>query len=118
MDLEEGEDVIFVKPLKNKTERVLGFKVWTVTIVITNKRLVTIPQPPNKKNIQTESFYYKDISAAKRKAAMTCSGEDTNALFSINMKEKAVQDMKRIKKEITDFSVSKWKLPLLILLVH
>ena len=98
LNLEEGEGVIFVKPLKNKTERALGFKVWTVTIVITNKRLVTIPQPPNKKNIQTESFYYKDIKTAKGKSALTSSGEDTNALFSIIMNEKGSSTYETDKK--------------------
>jgi len=83
LDLEEGEGVIFVKPPKNKSERAIGFKVWYVTIVITNKRLVTIPQPPNKKKIQTESFYYKDIKTAKVKSPMTSEGEDNRALFNI-----------------------------------
>jgi hypothetical protein len=73
LNLEEGEGVIFVKPPKSRMERSIGnpTRQWTVTLVITNKRVVSIPQPPNKKNYLVESFYFKDITNAEVQKSQT-----------------------------------------------
>jgi hypothetical protein len=86
LDLEDGEGIIFVHPSKNRMWQsidqgclmmLLGvvtlgiiyiFKPkqrWQVNFVLTNKRIVTIPVPPNKKNNPVDSYYYKDIIKAK-----------------------------------------------------
>ena len=86
LDLEADEGVIFVKPEKNRITRFIGSKWWLVNVVITNKRLVTIPLPPNKKNRQVESYYFKDISGVERIAQVDKSTEASFADFCINMK--------------------------------
>jgi len=106
LDLENDEDVIFVRPLKNRMMRIippgclrgllniitLGIinifkpsKNRYINLVITNKRLVTIPIPPNKKKCMVESYYFKDISGI-REIAATKDDEGGSAAFSINMK--------------------------------
>ena len=86
--MEDGEGVIFVKPPKNLIARAIGVKTWNVTAVLTNKRLVVIPQPPNKKNMQFESYYYKNIESAGKYDMGGEYGTENNsmAFFSIYMK--------------------------------
>jgi len=88
LNLEDGEGVIFVKPPKNLIARAIGVKTWNVTVVLTNRRLVVIPQPPNKKNMQVESYYYKDIESAGKYDMGGEYGTENNAMafFSIYMK--------------------------------
>ena len=106
LSLEDNENVIFVRPLKNKMMRIippgclrgllniitLGIiniffpsKTRYINLVVTDKRLVTIPTPPNKKKSIVESYYFKDISGVREVAA---TGDDAggSAAFSINMK--------------------------------
>jgi len=90
LELENGEGIIFVKPPKNTmmtmvdegclmgllTIITLGIirifkpaKFWTNEFVITNKRVVSIPLPPNKKNFSAESYYYnRDFGIIKADA--------------------------------------------------
>jgi hypothetical protein len=87
LDLEDGEGIIFVKPPKNLIARSNGMKTWNVTLILTSKRLVGIPQPPNKKNIQVESYYYKDIISANVKKNENASEASTWSFFTINVKD-------------------------------
>jgi hypothetical protein len=86
LDLEDGESVIFVKPFKNTAARAIGMKIWGITIILTDRRLVTIPVPPNKKDIPIESYYYKNIDNAYKYKALDKTEDDTAAFFAINMK--------------------------------
>jgi hypothetical protein len=86
LDLEDGEGVIFVKPEKNSIWRTIGMKYWYINLVITDKRLVTIPLPPNKKNRQVESYYFKDISDIRAQAQQDKTQEASMANFSVSMK--------------------------------
>ncbi|MCL2762396.1 MAG: hypothetical protein FWD36_04185 [Treponema sp.] len=86
LNLEDGEEVIFVKPPKNLIARAIGLKTWNVTVVITNKRFVTIPQPPNRKNCPVESYYYIDIENINLREADGASEASTWSFFHINMK--------------------------------
>ena len=86
LNLEQGEGVIFAKPAKNRMDRMippgclkglltiitLGIinifkpnKNWKINLVITDRRLITIPMPPNKRNFAVESYYFKDMSGIK-----------------------------------------------------
>ena len=93
LDLQNDEGVIFVCPAKNLVKRNVsqgcfkGNKQWIANLVITNKRVITIPQPPNKKNYQVESFYWKDITSAKTISAQQASEAASLAKFSISMKQ-------------------------------
>jgi hypothetical protein len=91
LDLQDGENIIFVRPPKNTMFRdipggCLFFlhpgKKWIVELVITNRRLVTIPIPPNKKNFEIESYYFKDMTSAKQKKSVDEGGF---ANFSVSM---------------------------------
>jgi hypothetical protein len=91
LDLQDGEEIIFVRPPKNTMFRNIptgclsiftGGKTWIVEMVITNKRLVTIPIPPNKKNFEIESYYFKDMASAKSKQSVN---EGSFADFSVSM---------------------------------
>jgi len=105
-NLEDGEGIIFVNPVKNKIMRIippgclkglltiltLGIinifkpnKSWMCNLVITDRRLVTIPTPPNKKNMQVESYYFKDMSGIKETRAQ--DENDSGGVFFINMKD-------------------------------
>jgi hypothetical protein len=65
-------------------------KHWKATFVLTNKRLVSIPLPPNKKNWPAESFYYKDIVKAHVvKPTDQKMGEKTNATFGLILEKDA-----------------------------
>jgi len=85
LNLEDGEGVIFVKPPKNLIARAIGMKTWNVTVVITNRRLVVIPQPPNKKNIQIESYYYNEINGAGNHSLVGSSADDAMAYFAVDV---------------------------------
>ncbi|MCL2800555.1 MAG: hypothetical protein FWD28_02180 [Treponema sp.] len=87
LDLENGESVIFVKPPKNLLARVVGSKYWDATVILTNSRMAVIPLPPNKKNMQIESFYYKDIKSIDAIEADDASQASAWASFSIEMKD-------------------------------
>jgi len=87
LDLEDGEGVIFVKPERNSIWRTIGMKYWYINLVITDKRLVTIPLPPNKKNRQVESYYFDDISGIKAESQQDKTQEASMAGFSISMKK-------------------------------
>jgi hypothetical protein len=103
----DDDEVIIFGPVENNTVRfnadmlqscltilTLGIilifkpaKTWKATFVLTNKRLVSIPLPPNKKNWPAESFYYKDILKANVvKPTDEKMGEKTNATFGLIMK--------------------------------
>ena len=90
LDLEDGEEIIWVRPEKNamgtyiadegclKTLLIFATfgiyaifkpsKAWANNLVITTKRVVSIPIPPNKKKWPVESYYYKDITSVKPEA--------------------------------------------------
>jgi len=111
LDLEDEETVLFVKPVKSKIYRhiqdgclmglltviTLGIirifkptRQWMANIVLTNKRVVTIPIPPNKKKMPVESFYFNEISEAKIiPPADKETGETAFAMFGINLKSDA-----------------------------
>ena len=112
LNLEDGEGIIFVKPPKNSmyvmvsegclmgllTIITLGIirifkpiKRWRTNLVVTNKRVVTIPMPPNKKNFPAESYYLKDILSVKAENVANASNTQrmSGALFNINMKDGA-----------------------------
>jgi hypothetical protein len=111
LDLEDEETVLFVKPAKSKVYRfiedgclmglltviTLGIirifkptRRWLANIVLTNKRLVTIPIPPNKRKMPVESFYFTEISEAKVIPPTDKEhGETAFAMFGINLKSGA-----------------------------
>jgi|GEM_PF-4276937 len=90
LDLESDESIIWVRPEKNAMgtyiadegclKYLLVFatfgiyaifkpsKAWANNLVITTKRVVSIPIPPNKKKWPVESYYYKDITSVKPEA--------------------------------------------------
>jgi len=90
LELEDGEFIIWAKSPKNAMQTtiddgcLMGFltlitlgiilifkppKYWVTNLVITNKRVVSIPQPPNKKNYPAESYYFdKDFGSVKAQA--------------------------------------------------
>ena len=90
LDLENDEIIIWVKSPKNAMQTnvddgcLMGFltvitlgiirifkptRYWGTNLVITNKRLVSIPLPPNKKKYPPESYYYnKDFGSVKAQA--------------------------------------------------
>jgi hypothetical protein len=93
LDLLEGEEVIFVRPPKNTMYRIIPGgclfflnpgKNWGIEFVVTNKRLVTIPMPPNKKNYEIESYYFKDMASAKETKS---PAPDKMAEFSVRMNQ-------------------------------
>jgi len=86
LNLEDGEGVVFVRPEKNSIWRTIGTKYWYVNLVITDKRLVTIPLPPNKNNRQVESYFFEDISGIKATPQQDKSQEASMADFAISMK--------------------------------
>ena len=87
LDLEDGEGVIYSRPPQNGIYRNKGMtKTWEINLVLTDRRLVTIPVPPNKKSKQVESYYYKDIASISAKAAHSKDVEAIWAYFVINMK--------------------------------
>ena len=95
LNLEDGEGIIYARPLKCGMYRhipggclLLGktSKGWRINLVITDRRLVTIPTPPNKKNFPVESYYFKDMSSAKTVPVYTKSVEAIWAYCCINMK--------------------------------
>ena len=86
LNLEDDEGVIFVRPPKNLIFKTVGMKYWTLNLVLTNKRLVTIPVPPNKKDWQVESYYYNEMTGA-REVKQTSGDEGSMASFAIDMKE-------------------------------
>jgi len=85
LDMEDGEVILFVKPPKNLMARAIGMKTWNVTVVITNKRLAVIPQPPNKKNKQVESYYFNDIKGADEYSLGGKTEDESFAYFAINL---------------------------------
>ena len=88
LDLQDGEGVIFVRHTKNKLIRNMGSKVWDINLVITNKRLVIIPIPPNKKNKPVESYYFKEMSEAVAVKGAYADSGTRQANFIIKMKSK------------------------------
>jgi hypothetical protein len=92
VDLQEDEGVIFVRPEKNKLLRFVslgcfkGNKNWQIYLVITSKRIMAIPFPPNKKNYPVESYYWKDITKARAEAGQNAQADAQGASFSIGMK--------------------------------
>jgi len=87
LNLEEGEGVIFVRHTKNKLIRNMDSKVWDINLVITNNRLVIIPVPPNKKNKQVESYYFKEMSEAVAVKGAYADSGTRQANFIIKMKQ-------------------------------
>jgi len=107
LDLQDDEGIVFAVPLKNKVMRNINPGcLWTfltlVTLgiilifvpkarpkrvngnfVLTNKRIVVIPRPPNKKNDPVESFYWKDISKAKAISQYKKSNEVAMGQFDL-----------------------------------
>ena len=92
LDLQDDEGVIFVSPEKNKLWRFVplgcfkGNKNRQVNLVITSKRVITVPTPPNKKNYEVESFYWKDIAKARIIEPSQESLRATWAYFAIDTK--------------------------------
>jgi hypothetical protein len=92
VDLQEDEGIIFVVPEKNRFARMVslgctkGTKIYYGNLVITDKRVITIPHPPNKKNYPADSYYFKDIADAKAVKQAQASQEAGAAQFAINMK--------------------------------
>jgi len=111
LELESDETVLFVKPTKRKIYRyiedgclmtlltiiTLGIirifkptRNWRINIVLTNKRVVTIPIPPNRKKRSVESFYFTEISKAKIiPPTDEKQGETAFAMFGIDLKPDA-----------------------------
>ena len=93
LDLQDDEGIIFISPEKNNLLRVVplgcfkGNRNRLINLVITSKRVITIPTPPNKKNYPVESFYWKDIASAKEKKANDAADASRFAYFYINMKQ-------------------------------
>jgi hypothetical protein len=92
LDLQDDEGVIFISPEKNRIIRRIslgcfkGNKQYGVNVVITSKRVITVPIPPNKKNYPVESFYWKDIASARTIKATDAADAARSANFSISMK--------------------------------
>ena len=95
MDLADDEGVIYVKPEKNVLWRnipagCLFFlhpgKKWQANMVITNKRLVTIPMPKYQKKYTVESYYFKDMTGARTISAKSKEAEAAIAQFAVEMK--------------------------------
>jgi hypothetical protein len=95
LELEDGEGVIFVVPIENNVMRFIAggclfflkpSKVWYVNLVITDKRLIAIPVPPNKKNYKVESYYFKDMDDIVEREQ---SNEEamSQAKFGLKMKQ-------------------------------
>lgn len=104
LELEDGEFIIWAKSPKNAMHTaveegcLMGFltlitlgiilifkppKAWIANIVITNKRVVSIPQPPNKKNYPAESYYYnKDFGSVK---AVTVGSKQSDRMMNAAM---------------------------------
>ena len=96
LNLEDGEGVIYARPLKCGMYRFIPggclflgkrSKTWQINLVITDKRLVTIPVPPNKKNFPVESYYFKDLSGAQMIKAMSKDIEAAWAYLRLDMKQ-------------------------------
>jgi len=85
LDLLDGEGIVFVNPSTNSVWRSIGMKYWYITLVITNKRVATIPLQPNKKNYPVESFYYKDIEGAYESQQTTKESENNFSDFYIHL---------------------------------
>jgi hypothetical protein len=69
-DLEDGEFVVFASTTKDKMNQEIQLGRWEldnsktyyrISCAITNKRVVTVPYPPNKKNKTQESIYYSQM---------------------------------------------------------
>jgi len=98
LELEDGEGVIFVRPLKNKTmvmysdgclKPLIGqSRSCYANLVITNKRIAAIPVPPNKKNRSVGSFYFKDINKAAMEKGRDAAEDARSATFKILLKPK------------------------------
>ena len=104
LELEDGEVIIWVKSPKNAMATtvedgcLMGFltlitlgiilifkppKHWMTNLVITNKRVVSIPLPPNKKNYPAESYYYnKDFGSVK---AITVGSKQSDRMANAAM---------------------------------
>jgi hypothetical protein len=66
-------------------------KRWVANFILTSKRLVSIPLPPNKKNYPVESFYFTDIvKAYVVEPTDPKRGERSSAQFGLRMKNDAV----------------------------
>ena len=85
LDLEEGEGVIFIRPPKNL---IINYdkKHCQVNLVITNKRVVTIPYPKFSGKFNIVSFYFKDIKSVQAKKGYSATDESSGARFSILLK--------------------------------
>jgi len=85
VNLEDGEGIIFVRPQKHGIYRDKGMtKTWEINLVLTDRRLIAIPVPPNKKNKQVESYYFTDIAEAVKKSS---ADEQIWAYFFLKMKD-------------------------------
>jgi hypothetical protein len=122
VDLEDGEGIIFVHPHKNRMWQsidqgclmsLLGlvtlgiiyiFKPkqrWQISFVLTNKRIVAIPVPPNKKQNPVSSYYYKNIINAKRSNQAKKSDEARIADLYITLSGKGNQVTYRVGMALT-----------------
>ena len=92
VDLQDDEGVLFICPERNKFMRSIpqgcfkGNKQWIANLVVTSKRIITIPRQPNKKNYPVESFYFKDITNAKTVKATDANDAARMARFTLTMK--------------------------------
>jgi len=88
MNLEEGEGLLFVRPPKNLILN-SDKKNCQINLVITNKRIVTIPYPKFSGKYSEVSFYFKDIKSVQAQRGYTKTDESSSADFSITLKEAA-----------------------------
>ena len=82
MDLEEGEGLLFVRPPKNLILQ-RDKKNCQINLVITNKRVVTIPYPKFAKKYPAISYYFNDIKSVNSYDASEASQQASYAAFEI-----------------------------------
>ena len=116
LDLEDDEGIVFVVPEKNRIRltvnpgclwQLLWFltlgiicifvpkarnRQWNVNFVLTNKRVIIIPCPPNKKGNPVESFYWKDIVRARAQKTVDKSQAAAFAILNIMLKDGSVPE--------------------------
>ena len=112
VNLENDEGIIFIVPAKHRFARMVplgctkGTKLYYGNLVITDKRVITIPHPPNKKNYPADSYYFKDIAGAKTVRQAQASQEAAVAEFSITMKPGQTSSCSEVGKSYIYYEVN------------
>jgi hypothetical protein len=112
VDLQDDEGIIFIVPSKHRFARMVslgctkGTKLYYGNLVITDKRVITIPHPPNKKNYPADSYYFKDIAGARAVKQAQASQEAAAAEFTINMKPGQTSSCTEIGKSYIYYEVN------------